>query len=95
MMDKYTFSDSPAAQHLAELLSQPEYHKARETITKWMEYSAAIMDIQLEVARRGTLNYWKQHFLRRAEALHLPSEVESHMKNVIVGRFRELIKAVL
>ena len=92
-MDKFTWSDSKAAQNLVKTLELPEYkaycHKVGGILSRWFEYSSALMVIESEMIRMGSLNLWRQHFLNRVNSSNLPPILVTHLCNVIVAQYRK------
>ena len=95
-VDKNTFSDSKAAQRLVAILGEPDYSqyagKARKILSKFFQYSSAVMSIQDDTIRKGTLEVWRRHFLAWVSVTNFPEIVETHLSNALVTQYRKCIK---
>ena len=93
-MDKYTFSDSQGAQNFVKILETLDSRwagKAKRILSKWFDYSSGVMSIQDGTVRRGTLDLWRQHFLRLAVESDFPKTLETHLCNAIVTQYRKCL----
>jgi hypothetical protein len=93
IMDQFTFGDSRAATNLVKILNDPDNapcrNKVSNILSRWADYSNAVMDIQNPTICRGTLDMWRQHFLSSLRDDQIPTPVRSHAENVMVATYRK------
>jgi hypothetical protein len=97
-MDEHTYSNTKAAVNLYHMLDTPEYapykDKARKILSKWFQYSSAVMSIPNADVCRGSLDLWRAHFLQLVDKRQFPEVVRSHVHCVITAQYRKCCRAV-
>ena len=97
-MDKHTFGSSKAAVNLTDMLGRDEYHeyqdRATRILSRWFEYSSAILDIQNPSICRGTLNIWRGHFREWVGNGQFPEIIRRHIDNVMTAQYRRAKKRI-
>ena len=97
-MDKCTFGNSKAGINLVSILNKPENtgfaHTASRILCKYSASLKSLGFIPTKDIRETSYRLWRNHFLEWVDKSSFPTLVETHIKCVIVGQYREALREV-
>ena len=96
MMDKHTFGKSQAAINLVKTLEENDCEgciiNVCNLLGKYQQTIKSLLDIKDKNVRETCLKLWRSRFLDHVDNLDMDDTVRSHVKNVVVGTYRKLLK---
>ena len=94
-MDKATFGNTQAALNLVGNIL-PDYpllkKKVSSLLSVYLGDTAMLMYIPDKKVRRQALLLWRNHLLKYLLTKEFPLVVRTHVSNLIIGRYRQLLR---